>query len=170
MASRACGARPSGTTYPDASPSANPSKSRRTAHCNSSSVGAQVVMSLPPNSGLCNRSFFHQNLKRRHISVPFNQSGNGSKALEGLLEQVPHGRRDARAMVVDANYLALVKLPDAVPGQVNLGNRLKRQSVKIGQCIPTVIAGTDINIIDVADDAAPRASRDLCKKFPFRDG
>src|ERR1700756_2794606 len=124
MARRACGARPSGTTYAVSSPSAGPSKSWRTARCNSSSVGAQVVISLPLNSGLCNRGFFHQNLKRRHISVPFNQRGNGSKPLESMLEQVPHGRRDARAVVVDSDYLALVKLADAVPGKVNFGNRL----------------------------------------------
>src|SRR5258708_1999732 len=152
MASRACGARPSGTTYPDESPSASPSKSWRTAHCSSSSVGAQVVISLSLNSGLCNRRFFHQNLKRRHIGVPFNQRGNGSKPLEGVFEQLPYGRCDPRAMVVDSDYQALVKLAGAVPSKVNFGNRLRRQRIKIDPCIPAVIDGPELDIVCGAQD------------------
>ena len=87
-----------------------------------------------------------------------------------MLEQVPNRRGDARAVVVDAKNLALVKLPHAVPGHVDLGYGRWRQSIEIGQPIPTMIAGADINIVDVAQNAASRAPRDLGEEFPFGEG
>src|SRR5439155_27312978 len=81
----------------------------------------------------------------------------------------PNGRRHTRAMVIDAQHLAVVELTHRVPGEVDLPDGRSRQGGEIRARIPAVVAGTHEDIVDVAQDAAAGTRRNGGEELPLRD-
>src|SRR5262249_10590038 len=72
-------------------------------------------------------------------------------------------------MVVDPQSATIGKLANAMAGQVDFANRIRRQRREIDQGIPAVILGADIDIVDVAKNATASARGDGSHELPFRD-
>src|SRR6185437_14025378 len=126
----------------------------RMARCNSSSVGMRSLM-FDGSDQICSSSrFIKQRFERRDIVVPFDQSRNRPESRERFPIERPHLRNYAGAMVVDAQRSAIGKLADGVTGKMNFSDRSGWQPGEIGCCIPTVILATNVDIVDIAQNAA----------------
>src|SRR6516165_9114753 len=168
MPSRACGGSPSASTWPAARASSPAMTLRPTACWISRSVGiGDLPGAVEQRRGA--RGFADKDRERRQVGVPFDQSGNRAKSRQRLGVKLPDFGDDARAMVVDAQRAAALELPDAVAGEVDLADRGRRQGGEVDRRVPAVVAGADIDVVDVAQDAATGAASHRRKKLPFRD-
>src|SRR3989442_1540216 len=169
MPSRAAGSMPSATMLAAASASSRPTMLRRTACCNSSSVGAEVFMfgSVEQDTGM--RRFIEQHLERRDVGVPFDQRRHWPEARERLRVERPNCRRDARAVIVDAQRVPVAKFLYRVAGKMDLANGRRRQGGEISRSVPAVIAGAHVDVVDIAQNSAAGALHDASEEFPFRN-
>ena len=119
---------------------------------------------------LCLRSLVQQYVERRNVGVPFDQGRHCSKALQRARIQGPDGGSNARAVVIDAQHLVPSMSPNGCARQMDLADCVGRQRIEVSRCVPAVIAGTDVDVVDVAQDAAARALADVGQEFPLRDG
>src|ERR1700730_1054883 len=127
-------------------------------------------MALSFERGFCRDCLFHQGLKRGHTSIPFNKRGNRPKTLECLAIQRPDSRGNPGPVVVDAYRPPVVEMLDAMAGEMDFANRCRRQGAQVACRIPSVIACTDVDIVDVTQDAATGTLHDRCKELPLGNG
>src|SRR6184192_660583 len=111
----------------------------------SGGMNLSLLDALEMNRRLCRLG--EQHLERRYVGVPFDERGDGAEAFERLGIERPNGRRHARAMVVDAQHLAVVELTHRVPGKMDLSEGGRRQGGEIRARIPAVVAGTHVDIV-----------------------
>src|ERR1700737_3563068 len=139
------------------------------AFCNSSSVGMAGFLDGVGNDSTGVAGLLEQSLQRRHLIVPFDQRWNGSEARQRRFIQRPDLVADRGTVVVDTQRAAVGEFSDAVPGEMNLAHRIRRQCGDVGRSIPAMIVGADADIVDVAEDAATSSFRDGGHEFPFRN-
>src|SRR6266568_8789303 len=140
------------------------------AYCSSSSVGMRDLASCLRDEGVGTGGLPEQNVEGRNVVVPFDEGRNRTEARERLAIKRPHILADARRVVVDAQDAAVWKRPDGVTRKMDLPDDRRRQRGKIRRRVPTVVAGADIDVVDVAQDAAAGAAGDRGDELPFRDG
>src|SRR5438477_3045720 len=110
-----------------------------------------------------------QYLERRDVGVPFYERRHGAEARQCLDIERPHRRRHPRAMVVDTQHLAVVELTHRVPGEMDLADGGSRQGGEIRARIPAMVAGTHVDIVDVAQDAAAGTLGNGGEELPLRN-
>src|SRR5215472_5131475 len=142
---------------------------RATACWISSSVGIDDLLPGAVEQRRGARGLVDEDRESRQVGVPFDQGGNRAKSRQRLGIEFPDLGDDARAVIIDAQRAAALELPDAVAGEVELADRGRRQGGEVSRRIPAVVAGTDIDIVDVAQDAATSAVSYRREKLPFRD-
>src|SRR5260370_16282613 len=108
-----------------------------------------------------------QNVQRRHVVVPLNQSGDSTEARNCFPVERPDFLADARAVIVDAQGASVRKGFDTVSGQMDFADGFGRQGGDIGRGIPAVVMGVDADVVAVPKDAAaaPRSTRS--HELPF---
>lgn len=111
-----------------------------------------------------------QHVQRWEVVVPLDQCRHPTEARQGLHIERPDLRRNARTVIVDKQGLAALDLLHGMAGEVDLSDRLRRQGVQVGHGVPAVVARADVDVVDIAEDAAPRALRHLGDEFPFGNG
>src|SRR6516164_3865327 len=169
MPSRTCGGSPSERMWRAAGASSPAMMLRPTTRWNSSSVGIGDLLPGAVEERRGARGLVDEDGEGRQVGVPFDQGGDRAEARQRLGVQFPDLWNYARAVVVDAQHAAALELPDAVAGEVDLADRGRRQSGEISRRMPAVVAGADIDVVDVAEDAATGAASHRRKKLPFRD-
>src|SRR6266849_10037783 len=147
--------------------------SRRTrltciAVCNSSSVGITGSV-CARDKGRSVVGLLKQDVQRRHVVVPLNQSGDSTEARNGFPVERPDFLADARAVIVDAQGASVRESLDAVSGQMDFADGFGRQGGDIGRGIPAMVMGADADIVDVAKDAAAGTGCDSGHELPFRN-
>src|SRR6516162_17819 len=146
------------------------SKWRRIAVCRSSSVGTADLVARSKNQSVGVMSLSYQHVERRHVGVPFDQGRDWAEAAQRFRIERPNVIDHARAMIVDPQCASIRKFADAVAGEMNLTDCQGGQMSNIGGGIASVIFCADIDVVDVAEDAASGARRNRGHKFPFGDG
>src|SRR5947209_1822854 len=73
-------------------------------------------------------------------------------------------------MIVDAQRHAAFETQNGMAGEVDLADRGGSKCRNVDQRIPTVIAGADVDVVDVAQDAAAGARGHRRQKLPFGNG
>src|SRR6185437_11347885 len=127
-ASRTMAATPSSAMNAASAPSSSSSSARRNAVCTSRSAG----IGTSERSGDVRRDarLPQQDRERRQRLVPFDEARHHAAALERMAVELPDGRRDRRAVVVDEQELAAAH--DAgMAGEVDLADGGRRQRVEI---------------------------------------
>src|SRR5262249_19474929 len=84
-------------------------------------------------------------------------------SLDGLAEQVPHGRRDGRVVRVEQHSVFL-----EVSGKVDLPRALEWQRKKRAQRIPTVVYRIQVRIVHVEKQVASGLFEDSANEFALR--
>jgi hypothetical protein len=70
-------------------------------------------------------------------------------------------------VVVDADGLPVAGVPNAMSREMDFANRARRQRVQIPSRIPSVISRADIDIVDVAQNAATGMLCNVREEFPL---
>src|SRR6516165_10200344 len=130
---------------------------RPTARWISSSLGIGDLLSGTVEQPRGARGLVDEDRERRQVGVPLDQGRNRAKSRQRLGVEFPDLGDDARAVIIDAQRAAALELPDAVAGEVELADRGRRQGGEVSRRIPAVVAGADIDVVDVAQDAATGA-------------
>src|SRR5579875_1414436 len=169
MPSRAAGVSPAATTSGVAILSSPSTRLWKTARWSSSKLG--IGGRLPgavkePRGAL---GLIEQDLEFRQIGIPFDQARDRAEPRQRLGVERPDLGNDARAVVVDTQPQTPSDLWHAGPREMDLAERRAWQRCEIGARIPAVIAGADVDVVDVAQDAAAGAGGHRGEKFPFRD-
>src|SRR6516164_2648634 len=138
---------------------------RPTACWISSSVGIGDPLTGAVEQRRSAGGLVNEDSQGRQVSVPFDQSGDRAKSRQRLGVQFPDLADDARAVIVDAQQAAALELPDAMASEVDLTDRGRRQGGEVDRRIPAVVAGADIDVVDVAQDSATRAVGHRRKKL-----
>ena len=79
----------------------------------------------------------------------------------------PDRLRDPGAVVVDQNVHVF---SGVVARKMYLADRLRRQSVEVGDRVEREVSRADIDVIDVAEDAAAGSAGGFGQKFRLGDG
>lgn len=79
-----------------------------------------------------------------NLGVPLQESGRGAGSLHGLGIELPNGRNNR--MIVGVQNVTPVT---GVPGNVDLRDPFRDDVIYVIQGIETVIAGTDVDVVDV---------------------
>ena len=96
----------------------------------------------------------------RNMVITFDHRGDRSDALERSCVKLPDLFTNRMIMGID-HVVAVV----AVPGQMDLPDLLRGQGGHIGVSVEAVIARTDIDVVDVEQDAASAATRDFAEEM-----
>src|SRR5215472_1555244 len=131
---------------------------RPTACWISSSVGIGDLLPGAVEQHRGARGLVDEDGEGRQVGVPFDQSGDRAKSRQRLGIELPDLGDDAFAVIVDAQRAAALELTNAVAGEVDLADRGRRQSGEVDRRVPAVVAGADIDVVDVAQDAATGAT------------
>src|SRR5579875_3048393 len=153
MPSRAAGVSPAATTSGVAILSSPSTRLWKTARWSSSKLG--IGGRLPgavkePRGAL---GLIEQDLEFRQIGIPFDQARDRAEPRQRLGVERPDLGIDARAVVVDTQPQTPFDLLHAVPREMDLADRRAWQRCEIGARIPAVLAGADVDVVDVAQDA-----------------
>src|SRR5271169_44381 len=111
-------------------------------------------------------SLVQQDLERRKVGVPLNQRGHWTKASERRGIERPDPLYDPGAVVVDQNVHVL---GDVMAGKVDLADRLDRESLDICDRVEPKIPGADVDVVDVAEDAATGSKGDFRQELCLRN-
>src|ERR1700740_1332261 len=103
-------------------------------------------------------SLVQQDLERRKVGVPLNQRRHWTEASESRGTERPDRLCYPGAVVVDQNVHVL---GDVMTGEVDLADRLDRECLEIGHRIEPEVPGADVDVVDVAEDAAAGSAREL---------
>ncbi|MNC59468.1 hypothetical protein D3C75_1092810 [compost metagenome] len=96
--------------------------------------------------------------------VAFKQGSDRTQMLHGALVERPDRITHRVIMCID-HIVAIVR----VPGQMYLANAFGRQATDKRPRIKTVIARTDIDIVDIQQQLATRAQAQLREKLPLAE-
>src|SRR5208282_1709122 len=96
-------------------------------------------------------SLVQQDFERRKVGVPLNQCGHWTEASERRGIERPDRLYDPGAVVVDQNVHVL---GDVMAGKVDLADRLDRECLEIGHRVELEIPRADVDVVDVAENAA----------------
>src|SRR5947209_623748 len=120
--SRSAGLMPASTTCAEIPRSSWTTRLARSARWSSSSEGAAVsTFRLVDQRGGMSR-LLEQHHHRRHVGVPFDQRRHWAEKRERLGVKRPHVRRDARAVIVDAEQPSALELSHGMAGKMDLGD------------------------------------------------
>src|SRR5437764_7843030 len=124
-----------------------PSNARRSCSCSSSRFG------VSPDIGQLLRMprLVQEDFERGNIGVPLDQGGNGAEAPERSGIELPDRLRYPRAVVVDQDIRVFGRV---MAGEMDLADRRRRQRVEIGDRIEPEVCRADVDVVDVAEDAA----------------
>src|SRR6266702_6061018 len=152
--SRSAELMPASTTCAEIPRSSWTMRLARSARWSSSSEGAagSTFRLVDQRGGM--RRLLEQHRHGRHVGVPFDQRRHRAEARERLCVERPHFRRDARAVIVDADCSRLVDPPDAVTGEMDLAHRLGWQGCEVRGGPPAVVARARGNVVHVAENPA----------------
>src|SRR6266851_9149292 len=149
-----------------ASPSSCSTRLRYTALWSSRSAGTiGWLHTLQQRGGP--RRFLEQYGERRYVGVPLDKRRTQAEPGERFLVERPHFGCDARTVIVDTQRAAILKLPDHMTCQVNLADGFDRQRREINGWVPVMVAAADVDVIDVAQDAATGPLGDRGDELPF---
>src|SRR5438270_254188 len=98
-----------------------------------------------------------------NMVVPLQQGRRGASQFNGLGIELPHGIKDWMVVRVQNIFLKI-----RVSGDVNLGYALHGNALQVFKRIKIMIAGGNVNIIDVKQDAAVRVFNHFIEELPFR--
>src|SRR5215469_7904864 len=158
MPTRAAGSSPSPWMAATISPVSPPRTARRSRIC---SCSVDISVQLFGMTRLV-----QQDLKRRKVGVPFDQRGHGAEAPERRGVKPPDRLCDPGTVVVDQDTHVL---GNAMAGEMDLADRLDRQCLKIGKRIEPEIPRADMDVVDVAEDAAAGSMGDFRHKLRLRN-
>src|SRR5712671_5452216 len=96
------------------------------AVCSSSSVGMAGSV-CARDKGRSVVGLLKQDVQRRHVVVPLNQSGDSTEARNCVPVERPDFLADARAVIVDAQGASVRESLDAVSGQMDFADGFGRQ-------------------------------------------
>src|SRR5712692_905543 len=165
--SRSAGLMPASTTCAEIPLSSWTTRLARSARWSSSSEGAAVsTFRLVDQRGGMSR-LLEQHHHGRHVGVPFDQRRHRAEERERLGIERPHFRRDARAVVVDAQRPGVVELPEGMTGEMDLAHRFGRQRCEIRRSPPAVVARAHVNVVHVAQNPAACVPGHPSEKFPL---
>src|SRR6185437_16995609 len=99
--------------------------------------------------------------------IPLDQRRPRTERLERIGVERPYGLADSRAVIVDAQHPASRELAHGVPREVELADLRGRQRGEVALGVEAVVAGADVDVVDVAEDAAASARRDRGDEFPL---
>ena len=105
-----------------------------------------------------------QLVERRDVIVALDHSGDAAEPRDGGGVQRPH--RIAHRMVVRIDQVRAVI---AVAGEVDLRDALRRHRREVGLRVPAVVGRADVDVVDVEQDAAVGAPRDLGEELGLGD-
>src|ERR1700751_3964606 len=111
-------------------------------------------------------SLVQQDLERRKVGVPLNQRWHWTEASESRGIERPDRLCDPGAVVVDQNVHVL---GDVMAGKVDLADRLDRERLEKGQRIEPEVPGADLDVVDVAEDAAASSAGELGHELRLGD-
>src|SRR6266571_7714072 len=121
--SRSAGLMPASTTCAEIPRSSWTTRLARIARWSSSSEGAAVsIFRLFDQRGGMS-CLLEQRRHGWHVGVPFDERRHRAEARERLGIERPHFRRDARAVVVDAQRSRVVEPPEGMTGEMDLAHR-----------------------------------------------
>src|SRR5262249_48079096 len=159
MPTRAAGSSPSPWMAAMISPVSPPRTARRNRIFSSSSVDITVRLFWMTR-------LVQEDLKRRKGGGPFDHSGHGSEAPGRCGAKAPDQLVGPSTAVVDQDTHVL---GNAMAGEVDLADRLDRQCVEIGKRIEPEIPRADMDVVDVAEDAAAGSMGDFRHKLRLRN-
>ena len=107
-----------------------------------------------------------QDVERGYIRVPLDQGGHGAEAPKCLGVEVPNRLRHPRAVVVDQDIHIL---GGAMAGKMDLADRCRRQRVEVGDRVEPEILRADVDVVDVAEDAATGSAGGFGQEFLLGD-
>src|ERR1700751_4406605 len=107
-----------------------------------------------------------QDLERGKVGVPLDQRGDRAEAPKRRGIELPDGLCDPGAVVVDQNVHVL---RGVMAGEVDFADRLYRQRFEIGDRVEPEIPRADVNIVDVAEDAAAGLTGDFGYELCLRN-
>src|SRR5271169_1684577 len=135
---------------------------RRNRICSSSSI--DISASIGQLLGMMR--LVQQDLERGKVGVPLNQRGHAAEASKRRGIELPDGLCDPGAVVIDQNVYVL---RGVMAGEVDLADRLDRRRVEIGDGVEPEIPRADMDVVDVAEDAAAGSTGDFGHEFRLRD-
>lgn len=118
--------------------------------------------SVLPFSARCHNSrrlqrFTFENVERRNVAVPLNESRNRPCAPDHACVKHPDGIGDGAVMGVDENLPRAVVTTGVVPCKMQLRHAVKGKGreVSVGRC--ATIVARDRHIIDIEEEITPGA-------------
>ena len=108
-----------------------------------------------------------QDFERGKFGVPLDQGGHGAEAPERLGVELPNRLRYPRAVVVDQDIHVL---GGVMAGEMDLADRCRRQRVEIGDRVEPEVCRADVDVVDVAEDAAAGSAGGFGQEFRLGDG
>src|SRR5271166_2705651 len=139
-----------------------PSTARRSSICRSSSVEKSALI----GQRLCVPRLLQEDVQRGKVGVPFDQSGQGPEATDCRGVEFPDRLRYPGAVVVDQHVRIL---GGVMAGQMNLADRSRRQRVEVSARVEREVSRADIDVVDVAEDAAAGSAGCFAQKFRLGD-
>src|SRR5438270_6596910 len=138
-----------------------PSTARRSCSCTSSKFGMETgqLLRMP--------RLVQQDFERGKIGVPLDQGGHSAEAPQCFGVEVPDGLRYRRAVVVDQDIQIL---GGVMAGEMDLADCCRWQRVEIGDRVEPEVCCADIDVVDVAEDAAAGSAGGFGQEFRFGDG
>src|SRR5712692_3195173 len=94
----------------------------RMARWSSSSEGEGAFTLCFLKHGLGARRLVHKHFERRHVGIPFDERRHRAETRERFCVERPDLRRDARAVIVDAEHPSAVEPPLGVPRNMDLAH------------------------------------------------
>src|SRR5260370_18295374 len=91
--------------------------------------------------------FLKQDVQRRHVVVPLNQSGDSTETRNCVPVERPDFLADARGVIVDAQGASVGEGFDTVSGQMDFADGLAVQGGDLSRGISAVVVGADAYVV-----------------------
>src|SRR5437870_4936059 len=97
--------------------------------------------------------FLEQYGEWRDVVVPLDERRTRAEPNKCFLVERPDFAGHAGAVIVDAQRIPIIELPNRVPRQVNFTDGVRWQRREIRERVPAMIAAADVDVVDIAQDA-----------------
>ena len=119
--------------------------------------------------GLRTRGLCGQRAKGRNVIVALDQRRHRSAPRDRSPVERPYRFRDGRTVGVDQEPPIFVVTVFGETGKMDLPGPMEREGVDIGHMLETVVNGSDVHIVDIEQEPASSALRDLAQKCADRE-
>src|SRR5438270_2464892 len=110
--------------------------------------------------------FVQKDLERRKVGIPLDQRGHWTEASERRGVEFPDRLRNPGAVVVDQDIHVL---GDVMTSQMDLADRFDRECLEIADRVEPEIPRADVNVVDVAENAAAGSTSDFGYELRLRN-